>query len=102
MERKLISEQVADKVFELSEQFNQYVFDHPEILDHIPPEAILIFLDPDDAAFNKANLELADSLPQPPGGQRVYIKMQKRVHIIEHIVWEAEILDSLQTLPSPQ
>jgi len=34
---------VADKIFELTEQFNQYVFEHPEILDEIPDKAVLVF-----------------------------------------------------------
>ena len=91
-----MSEEIAEKVFELIEQFNQYVFEHPEILDLIPDKAVLIFLDADDPAFNEANVELANTAPQSPDMQRIYIKMQKRVHVVEQVNWEAEIL------PSPQ
>ncbi|MBK9093857.1 MAG: hypothetical protein IPM84_14025 [Anaerolineae bacterium] len=51
---------MADKIFELSEQFNRYVFDHPEILDRIPDKATRVLLDVDDPEFNKANLALGD------------------------------------------
>ena len=89
--------EIADKVFELTEQFNRYVFDNPEILDVVPDKATLVFLDADDPAFNEANIELARSTPRAPGSQQVYVKMQKRVRIVEQIKWEASILQS----PSP-
>jgi len=92
MERKSVTDGMAEKVFELTEQFNQYVFEHPEILDHIPDQAMLVFLDADDPAFNQANLELANTLPS--GGRRVYVKMQKRVRMIERVDWEAQVLSS--------
>lgn len=94
MEKKLMPEEIADKVFELTEQFNQYVFDNPRILDSIPDKSLLVFLDADDPDFNKANVKLAQSFPQPTGSQPVYIRMQRRVRVIEQVEWEAEILSS--------
>jgi hypothetical protein len=94
MEKKLMPEEIADKVFELTEQFNQYVFDNPTILDSIPDRSVLVFLDADDPDFNKANVELAESFPQPADSRRVYVRMQKHVRIIEQVEWEAEILPS--------
>jgi hypothetical protein len=85
------SQSVADKIFELSEQFNRYVFDHPEILDEIPDKAVLVLLDADDPEFNKTNLDLAEATPLPPGSQRVHIKMQKRVRIVQQVHWDANI-----------
>jgi len=82
---------VADKIFELSEQFNRYVFDHPEILDEIPDKAVLVLLDADDPEFNKANLDLAEATLLPPGSQRVQITMQKRVRIVQQVHWDAAI-----------
>jgi len=82
---------VADKIFELSEQFNHYIFDHPEILDRIPDKAMLVFLDVNDPAFNKANLTLAEATPLPAGSQRVYVEMQKQVRFVQQIHWEADI-----------
>ncbi len=85
------AQSVADKIFELSEQFNRYVFDHPEILDEIPDKAVLVLLDADDPEFNKDNLDLAEATPLPPGSQRVHIKMQKRVRTVEQVHWDADI-----------
>ncbi len=85
------SNSVADKIFELSEQFNRYVFDHPEILDEIPDKAVLVLLDADDPEFNRANLDLAEAIPMPPGSQRVQIRMQKHVRTVQQVHWEADI-----------
>ncbi|HLF89488.1 MAG TPA: DUF5647 family protein [Anaerolineales bacterium] len=96
MEKKLTAETMAEKVLELTEHFNRYIFDHPEILDHIPDQAMLVFLDANDPAFSEANLELANASPESPGRQRVYIRMQKHIRLVEQVGWEAKIL------PSPQ
>ncbi len=92
MDQKITAEMTTDKIFELTEQFNRYVFDHPEVLDHIPDKAVLVFLDAHDPVFNKANLELADAAPTPPDSQRVYIKMRKHIHLVEQVDWEAEVV----------
>ena len=96
MEKKLTAEKIAEKVLELTEQFNRYVFDHPEILDHIPDRAMLVFLDANDPAFSEANLELANASPESPDRQPVYIQMQKHIRMVEQIGWEAKILSSPQ------
>ena len=96
MERQLTEAEIAEKVFELSEQFNQYLFEHPEILDNIPDQAVLIFLDADDPSFNAANLELADKSPYPADSQRIFIRMQKQVRVVQEVTWEADILTSPQ------
>lgn len=88
-------EVVADKVFELMEQFNHYVFAHPELLDELPERAILVLLDPEDEAFNRANIELARSLPKPPkDAPIVYIRMTKQVRVIEQVEWTPSIVSS--------
>lgn len=89
---KLTSQQVADKVFELTEQFNQYVFDNPDILDNIPDNAALIFLDADDPEFNRANTELARAMPHPTDAPVVYVRMQKRIRVVEQVEWQPNIL----------
>lgn len=96
MEKKLTAEIIADKVFELTEQFNQYVFAHPEILDHIPDKALLVFLDADDSTFNQANLEVVNAMTQPPDRPIVYIQMQKWIRMVERIEWKAQVLLSPQ------
>jgi len=91
MVNRMNSQLVADKVFELSEQFNRYVFDHPEILDSIPDNAVLVLLDMDDPEFSKANLDLAETIPLLPGSQRIYVEMQKRVRTVQQVHWKADI-----------
>lgn len=92
MDAKVTPQAIADKVLELSEQFNQQVFEHPEILDALPDRAVLVFLDPDDPDFNRANVALADESPLPDNSQRVYVQMRRQVRIVEEISWAAEIV----------
>jgi len=87
---------LADKIIELTEHFNRYVFDHPEILDQIPNKTVLVLLDVDDPEFNLANLELAEATPLSAGGQRVHIRMKKQMRTIRQVHWEADIQ------PTPQ
>lgn len=92
METKIGSAQIADKVLELTEQFNQYTFAHPEILDELPDSAVLVFLDADDPEFNEANRIVAATSPLPTESERVYVQMRRRVRVVEQIEWEAEIV----------
>ncbi|MEW6665586.1 MAG: DUF5647 family protein [Thermodesulfobacteriota bacterium] len=91
-------EQVADKVMELTEQFNQYVFDNPGIVDSIPDRAILVFLDADDPEFNRANMEMIQAMPRPTDGPLVYVRMRKHVRIVQQVEWMPEVMES--PLPS--
>ncbi len=84
-------ESFADKIFELSEQFNRYVFEHPEVLDGIPDKAVLVLLDADDPEFNQANIDLAEATPLPAGSQRVHVRLKKQVRTIRQVHWEADI-----------
>ncbi|MEW5939968.1 MAG: DUF5647 family protein, partial [Chloroflexota bacterium] len=45
---------MTDKIFDLFEKFNHYVFAHPDILDELPDRAVLVLLDPEDEEFNRA------------------------------------------------
>jgi len=91
---KLTPQQVADKVLELTEQFNRYVFSNPDILDRLPDKAVLVFLDADDPAFNQANIELARATPSPADGPLVYVRMQKRIRVVQQEEWIPDILTS--------
>ncbi len=95
---ELTQQQIADKVFELTERFNQHVFEHPSVLDSIPDKAVLVFLDPDDPEFNRANVELARSAPRPADSPIVYVRMQKRVRVVEQIEWQLSIVPSPATV----
>ncbi|MCB0257000.1 MAG: hypothetical protein KDI55_25050 [Anaerolineae bacterium] len=81
----------SEKIFELSEQFNRYVFEHPEVLDGIPDKAVLVVLHVDDPEFNRANIDLAEATPLPAGSQRVHVRMKRQVRTIQQIHWEADI-----------
>ena len=94
----LTPQQIADKVFELTEQFNQYVFDNPDILDNIPDKATLIFLDADDPEFNRANIELARAMPHLTDALVVYVRMQKRIRVVEQVEWQPNILTAPLTV----
>ncbi len=91
-------QQFSAKIFELGEQFNRYIFEHPEVLDTIPDKAVLVLLDADDPEFNRANLALAEATPLPAGGQRIHITMKKRVRTIRQIHWEADIRSAVPQL----
>jgi hypothetical protein len=92
MAAKMNPAEVADKVIELSEQFNQYVFEHPNILDDLPDRAVLVFLDADDHSFNEANSALALQSQLPTDSERVFVQLRRRVQIVEKVNWEAEIV----------
>lgn len=96
METKLTAEQVANKVFQLTEQFNHFVFAHPEILDRIPEQAMLVFLDPEDPAFNEANLALVNATPPDLKQPKVYIQMHKHIRVVEQIEWSPHIIPASQ------
>ena len=94
MEAKMSSAEVADKIIELSEQFNQYVFEHPDILDNMPDRAVLVFLDADDPSFNQANAATALQSQLPTDSERVFVQLRRRVQIVEQVNWEAEIVQA--------
>ena len=92
MEQREYYTEIADKVLELGEQFNRYVFEHPEILDNLPDRAVLVFLDAEDHRFNEANIVVASASPLPAESERVYVQMRRRVRVVEQVEWEAEIV----------
>lgn len=97
MGQELTDDRMTEKILELTEEFNQYVFEHPEILDHMPEQATLVLLDADDPAFNDANVRLAQSSMTPARGEYVYVRMKKRVRVVELVEWEAEVMPSPKT-----
>ncbi len=51
-----MNELLAIKHDELLTEFNRYVMAHPEFVDDIPDQALVVLLDPDDPEFNRYNL----------------------------------------------
>ena len=89
---ELTSQQVTDKILELTEQFSRHVFEHPDVLDNIPDKAVLVFLDPKDPDFNRASVERARALSHPDAGSLVYIEMHQQARLIETIEWQPRIV----------
>jgi hypothetical protein len=52
-----MNELLAIKHDELLTEFNRYVMTHPEFLNSIPDQALIVLLDPEDHEFNRYNLE---------------------------------------------
>jgi hypothetical protein len=61
---------------DLLDTFMKYAFDHPEILDEIPPDAELVILPKGDPELYEANKRLAESLSKE-GKKVVVVNLQK-------------------------
>lgn len=55
-------EEAIKKNLDLLDTFMKYAFDHPDILDEIPPDAELVILPKGDPELYEANKWLAESL----------------------------------------
>jgi hypothetical protein len=64
------------KNLKLSTEFDLYLFEHPEVAEQMPENALLIFLPEEDPELCKRNLELAKAR-QEPGQPIVYIRVEK-------------------------
>lgn len=60
------------KYDELLTEFNRYIIEHPEFLENIPDDALLVFIDRSDPEFTRHNLARVDEyrkhdeLPERP------------------------------------
>ena len=61
---------------DLLDTFMKYAFDHPDILDEIPPDAELVILPKGDPELYEANKRLAESLARE-GKKVVVVNLQK-------------------------
>ena len=94
------SSDIAEKIFELTEQFHRYALANPEVLDAIPDEAVLVFLDEADPAFNSANIRLAGRRENAAAsGGVVYINMKMPALAAAQAGWQAEIVSDWSRLP---
>ncbi len=64
------------KNLDLLDTFMKYAFDHPDILDKIPPDAELVILPKGDTELYKANKKLAESMVTA-GKKVVIVHLQK-------------------------
>lgn len=72
-------EMAVRKNLDLLDTFMKYAFDHPDILDKIPPDAELVIFPKDDPALLKENQKLAESMTK--AGKKVVIVELKKPHI---------------------
>jgi hypothetical protein len=70
---------VVRKNLDLLDTFMKYVFDHPDILDKIPPDAELIIFPKDDPELLEENRKLAESMTK--AGKKVVIVGLKKPRI---------------------
>lgn len=64
------------KNLDLLDTFMKYAFDHPDILDKIPPDAELVILPKGDSKLCKENKKLAESMVNE-GKKVVIVHLQK-------------------------
>ncbi len=69
-------DQAIKKNLDLLNEFMKFVFENPDILERIPPEAELVILPIDDPKLSEYNKKVADKkLAQ--GGKIIFVKMRK-------------------------
>ncbi len=64
-------EMAVKKNLDLLDTFMKYAFDHPDVLDKIPPDAELIIFPKDDPALSAENKKTAESMKK--AGKKVVI-----------------------------
>ena len=92
METPKLNSEFHDKLFDLLEQFNHYVFAHPDVLDELPAKAAIVLLDAEDEEFNRQNVELARSNRYPEEVPLVYVRMTKQVKVVQQVEWTPTIM----------
>ena len=68
--------QAVKKNLDLLNEFMKFVFEKPEVLERIPPDAELIILPVDDPELYEYNQKTADKILSQ-GGKVVIVKMKK-------------------------
>jgi hypothetical protein len=67
-----MSERIKHKYEEVFTEFSRYVLEHPEFLDSVLADALVVFVDKHDPEFSRCNIEMAhehatvDDLPERP------------------------------------
>jgi len=57
-----MSERNVKKNFKLSEDFNNYVIEHPEIFKRVPKDACIVMTEKKDSNLTKENIEMAKEI----------------------------------------
>ncbi|MEP9409933.1 MAG: hypothetical protein HRF42_00745 [Candidatus Brocadia sp.] len=80
----ITKDRIIQKNLDLLNEFMKYAFEHPEVLDKIPPEAELVILPTNDPDLCAVNKKMAGSLVKK-GKKVVVVEFEKPKTIIPKI-----------------
>jgi hypothetical protein len=66
----------AEKQLELAAEFGKFVFDHPEVDDHLPDGAVVYFEIDGEPEFNGYSRELADRKQREGSASVVRVRLK--------------------------
>jgi len=69
-------QELFTKNLRLSTEFDLYLLEHPEVVEQIPEDALILLLPEEDPELCEKNLELAQARREP-GQPIVYIRVEK-------------------------
>lgn len=72
----MTEKELFEKNQKLSTEFDLYLLEHPELLEKIPENALIVLLPEFDKELKEKNLEMA-KLHKEKGQPVVYVKVQK-------------------------
>ena len=72
----MTEKELFEKNQRLSTEFDLYLIDHPELIDDIPENALIVLLPEFDKELKEKNMEMA-MLHKEEGQPIVYVKVQK-------------------------
>lgn len=82
--KMITKNKIIKKNLDLLNEFMKYAFEHPEVLDKIPPEAELVILPTNDHDLCAVNKKMADSLVKK-GKKVVVVELEKPKIVIPKI-----------------
>jgi len=82
--KMITKNKIIKKNLDLLNEFMKYAFEHPEVLDKIPPEAELVILPTNDPDLCAVNKKMADSLVKK-GKKVVVVELEKPKIVIPKI-----------------
>ncbi len=85
----MTQDEIVRKNLDLLNEFMQFAFESPDILDQIPPGTELIILPEDDSELYKANQEILEGLKRQ-GKSYTVVRMRKPERIPPRIEVAAE------------
>ncbi|MBI5490516.1 MAG: hypothetical protein HY905_24490 [Deltaproteobacteria bacterium] len=71
----MTQDEMVQRNLDLHAEWMRYVFENPDVLDRIPPQAVLVFVPEDDVELATENLKTVDSAKRT--GQTVVVIRMK-------------------------